>query len=92
MNNLSDFANFGELQHFWREGGRGAEEGAPGGGCQTEVCATGAKNPCYASERMAGVGDVLAGVTKNISLKTMSRFVTQNGPLHLWHMSHISYT
>ena len=37
MNNLSDFANFGELNFFWRVGGH------------TEVCAKGAKNPRYAS-------------------------------------------
>ena len=53
MNNLSDFANFGELQIFW---------GAPWGGRQTEVCAPGAKNPRYASgqkysiERIPAVG------------------------------------
>ena len=46
MNNLSDFANFGELQ-FW--GGGGWEVGAPGRGRQTEVCAPGAKNHRYAS-------------------------------------------
>ena len=40
MNNLSDFANFGELQIFW-----GLE--APGGA--KRVCAPGAKNPRYAS-------------------------------------------
>ena len=43
MNNLSDFANFGELQKFL------GIRGAPKGGCQTKVCAPGAKNPRYAS-------------------------------------------
>ena len=42
MNNLSDFANFGEF--FGGLGGAGG-----GGGRQTEVCATGAKIPRYAS-------------------------------------------
>ena len=38
MNNLSDFANLGELQIFWGESG----------GRQTEVSAPGAKDPHYA--------------------------------------------
>ena len=46
MNNFSDFANFGELQILFGVGAPG--EGA-GRGRQAEVCAQGAKDPCYAS-------------------------------------------
>ena len=50
MNNLSDFANFGEFQ-IWGGGGRGGGGvggGVPVGGAK-RVCAPGAKNPRYAS-------------------------------------------
>ena len=58
MNNLSDFANFGELQIVLGESGgggggapgEGRRGGAPEGGGQTGVCAPGAKNPRYASD------------------------------------------
>ena len=46
MNNLSDFANFGEFKKKFEGSGGGRRWG---GGRQTEVCAPGAKNPRYAS-------------------------------------------
>ena len=49
MNNLSDFANFGELKNFGGGSGGAGKGGAGGGGRQREVFAPGAKNPRYAS-------------------------------------------